>query len=203
MIHRWQVYGCRGALAAGCLLGLNALLAGCGGASMGDASEATQVPYPEDPSSGGDDDDGDDGEPTLPPETGDAYYRAAPAATDLFVFVVNPDRDTVSKINATTRAVYTLPVGIHPTQVLVGAANPNKALVLNEGSASLSIVDARTDAVQEVSIHKDTNFMGVSADGQYAITWYNPQVEGASDDIDGVRSYSNICLLYTSPSPRD
>ena len=166
----------------------------CGAADFGSA-EPTPTPAGEDyyPTP----EPGDEGEPTLPPEQEDAFYRAMPAASDAYVFVVNPERDTLSKINATTRAVYTLPVGLHPTQVEVGAKNSNKAVVLNEADASLSIVNVTDDSVQTVTIHPDTNYMALSSDGRYAITWFNAQVEGADTSVDGVRSYSSISVVDT------
>jgi hypothetical protein len=175
---------------------LSAGLSGCADSALsaGDLESGDDDSYPGvEPTPSPD----DGGYPTPPPETGDAFYRAAPASSDRYVFVVNPDRDTLSKINASTRAVYTLPVGVHPTQVLVGAKDPGKAVVLNEGSAELSIVDTATDAIQTVPIHKDTNFMRLSDDGLYAITWFNAAVEGADTSVDGERSYSNISVVFT------
>lgn len=183
-----------GLLTGGILAGQ--LLAGCAAGSEdlapSDGNEQTSTPAPE-----ADGDDYATPEPTLPPEQEDAFYRTAPAASDRYVFVVNPDRDTLSKINATTRAVYTLPVGLHPTQVSVGSLNPNRAVVLNEADASLSIVDVTTDAVSTIGIHPDTNYLALSPDGQYAITWFDARVEDADLSVDGVRSYSSISVVFT------
>ncbi|MFM7202703.1 MAG: YncE family protein [Myxococcota bacterium] len=157
------------------------------------ATPATYDPPEEDDS----DLDGGSEEPNLPPEQEDAFFRAMPAASDRYVFVVNPERDTLSKINATTRAVYTLPVGLHPTQVLTGALNPNLAVVLNEGDATLSLLDVSSDTLDTLPIHPDTNYMALSADGKYVITWFEANVEGADNSVDGVRSYSNISVVFT------
>ncbi len=192
------------------------LWAGCGAAYVGDDDStggATETSadgsepwsgdddayYGDDDSSTGDDDDGDDDDvlPTLPPEVPDSFYRTKPAGGDLYVFVVNPDNDTVSKINASTQAVYTIGVGTHPTQVVVGPDDPRKALVLNEGDATISIIDTRTDEIQTVPIHQDTNYMNVTSDGQYAVTYFDPRVEDADTDINGVRSFSSISVVYT------
>jgi hypothetical protein len=85
----------------------------------------------------------------------------------------------------------------------VGLDNPDKALVLNEGDATFSIIDTDTDAIQVVDIHKDTNFMQISADGAYAITYFNPDVEDAETDINGVRSYSSISVVFIGDSSHD
>lgn len=169
---------------------------GCAGADFAtddddyeaDATPTSAYPWEEQPTPAPDD---------LPDETADSYYRAAPAVTDRFVYVVNPDRDTVSKINATTQAVYTLDVGAHPTQVLVGASDPSRAVVLNEADATLSILETADDAIATVPIHPDTNYLALRADGRYAITTFNASVEGASVDINGVRSYSSISVVFT------
>lgn len=178
---------------------LATVLCGCNGAQDSAAeygptgTPSTDIP-PADPNA---DDDGSSEEPDLPPEQEDAFFRAVPAASDRYVFVVNPEQDTLSKINAATRAVYTLPVGLHPTQVLTGALNTGLAVVLNEGEATLSLLDVAQDTLQTVPIHPDTNFMALSADGKYAITWFEAQVEGADTSVDGVRSYSNISVVFT------
>lgn len=176
------------------LIGIAGLTTGCA-----DGSSAEPTPTPaigaDDPDNG--ENDGSDPEPTLPPEQEDSFYRARPANTDRYVFVVNPDRDTVSKINAGSRAVYTLPVGAHPTQVEVGYSNPDKAVVLNEGESTLSIIGVQDDSVKTVGIHPDTNYMALSGDGRHAITWFNANVEGAYTGVDGVRSYSSISVIDT------
>lgn len=174
------------------LLGVGLTAAGCGGASEAsyDDDDYAFEPTPGEasPYPGGDD---------LPDEEADSFYRAAPAVTDHFVYVVNPDRDTLSKINADTRAVYTLPVGAHPTQVLVGGGDTRRAAVLNEADATLTLLDTVDDTRQTVPIHPDTNFMALRDDGLYAITHFSRSVEGASTDINGVRSYSSISVVFT------
>lgn len=178
-------------------IALSPLLMACGASESAGANdyypEPTATSSPEFP--GGE--DPYDTPPPLPPESEDAFYRAIPAATDRYVLVVNPERDTLSKINASTRAVYTLPVGRHPTQVEVGLLNPDKALVVNEGDATVSIMDVGTDALKTLSIHSDTNFMALSPDARFAITYFNAAVEGASTSVDGVRSYSNVSVVFT------
>lgn len=178
-------------------LGIGPFTLGCGASEMaGEPDYAASPtpgydPYPEEDGSG------EDTPPPLPAESEDAFYRAVPAATDRYVLVVNPERDTLSKINASTRAVYTLPVGLHPTQVEVGLFNPDKALVVNEGDATVSILNVQDDTAVTLPIHPDTNYASLSADGRFAITWFNASVEGASTSVDGVRSYSNISVLFT------
>ena len=42
-----------------------------------------------------------------------------------------------------------------------------------------------------------TSFMALRDDGLYAITHFSRSVEGASTDINGVRSYSSISVVFT------
>ncbi len=142
------------------------------------------------------DDDVEDWEP-LPTEAPDSFYRTEPAGADLYVFVANPDRDTVTKIEVETQAVYTLHVGEHPTQVVVREEEPRKALVLNEGDSTITIIDTRTDEMTTVPIHQDTNYMVVSPDARYAITYFDERVESADTGFEGVRSFSSISVVYT------
>src|SRR5687768_7690454 len=65
----------------------------------------------------GDDDDAVPGT-TGPPETEEALYLLPPAQTDVHVFVANPDRDTVTRIEVRTQSVDTTPVGTNPEIVL-------------------------------------------------------------------------------------
>lgn len=176
---------------------------GCGASDAGVSSDddyegaSTPTPYPGAPDDGSGEGDG------LPEEEQDSYFRAPPAATNTYVFVVNPDRDTVSKVNATTQAVYTLPVGVNPTQVLTGENEISVAAVLNNVSHTISLIDVESDEVRSVPIHPDTNYMALRNDARYAVTWFNQAVAEANGQVDGVRSYSSISVVFTGESGAD
>jgi hypothetical protein len=51
------------------------------------------------------------------------------------------------------------------------------AITLNEGSDSVSIIDAKTMTVQEVAIRDNFNRLELSTDGHWVMAWYDPSQE--------------------------
>lgn len=109
-------------------------------------------------------------------EEEDDYKKLAPAATDVYVFVANPDRDTVTRIAVDDLGVLTTEVGKIPSTV-VTTADYGTAVTLNEGSDSVSIIDADTMEVTEVGIRDNCNRLELSSDGDWVIAWYDPDKE--------------------------
>lgn len=104
------------------------------------------------------------------------YLKMAPAATDVYVFVANPDRNTVTRIAVDDLSVVTAEVGDTPSTV-VTTADYSTAVTLNEGSDSVSILDAATMTVREVGIRDNFNRLALSDDGHWVMAWYDPDAE--------------------------
>ena len=134
-----------------------------------------------------------DGEP--PSESENDYLRLAPAATDQYVFVANPDRDTLTRIAVSTLDVQTVPVGAVPSTVQT-TSDYRLAVTLNEADDSVSIVEAETLAVATVKVRDNMNQLSLSPDGAWAMTWYDPDAESLGTNS-GVKSYNEVSFVNT------
>ncbi len=142
---------------------------------------------------GGGNADADTGADDDPPETEDDYLRLAPAATDAFVFVANPDRDTVTQIQVDNLKVRTAPVGDHPS-VVTTSADYSRAVTFNEGSDDITIIDAVTMVPTSVKVRDDFNSMAMSADGEWVMCWYDPDAESTGQS-GGVQSFNEVSFV--------
>lgn len=126
-------------------------------------------------------------------ETEDPYFKLPPAATESYVFVANPDRDTVTRIKVPELSVDTRDVGQNPTQVQT-TGDYRRAVTLNEGSDDVSIIDAESFEVQTVAIRENFNAMSLSTDGQWTACWYNPDAESASSS-GGIQTFNEVSFV--------
>ena len=181
------------------------LLSGCAADSLyygggrsaddDDYAEDDGDAYGDDDDMAGDDDDGDGaGEP--PPEEEDDFLATEPRATDAYVFIANPERDTVSKVHAETRTIETIDVGDDPTMVLV-SEDYTRAVAFNQGDDSVSIIDVETNEVVEVDVREDFNFIQMSPSGRHVVAWFNAALVDATFDVEGVRSFTEVSFVDT------
>ena len=133
-------------------------------------------------------------EDTAPPEDESDNLRLMPAGTDAYVFVANPDRDTVTRIAVPSLEVLTTPVGATPTAVFT-TSDYRFAVTLNEGDDTLSIIDADTMDVDSVALRPNFNALSLSGDGQWAMAWYDPDRE-SSGRSGGVQSFNEVSLVH-------
>ena len=126
-------------------------------------------------------------------ETEDPYFKLPPAGTDSYVFVANPDRDTVTRIQVPELLVDTRDVGAMPTQVQT-TADYMRAVTLNEGSDDVSIIDAELFTVDTVGIRDNFNAMSLSGDGQWAAAWYNPDAESSASS-GGIQTFNEVSFV--------
>ena len=166
-------------------------LRGRGGAADYEADDDDY--YDDDDGAPSDDGDGDD---TDEPEEEDDFLNTEPRGTDVFVFVANPGRDTVSKINAYTREIETIDVGDEPIQVLV-SSDYQRAVTFNAGEDSVSIIDVTTNEVIDVDVREDFNFIQMSPNGRWVVAYFNAAIEDADFDIEGVRSFTEVSFVDT------
>ena len=126
------------------------------------------------------------------------YLRLAPAATDQYVFVANPDRDTLTRIAVSTLDVKTVAVGAVPSTVQT-TSDYRLAVTLNEADDSVSVVEAETLVVTTVSVRDNMNQLSLSPDGAWAMTWYDPAAESLGT-TSGVKSYNEVSFVRTDPA---
>lgn len=176
-------------------LPLALLLAGCDDYNLGDAAKQSfESDDTGDYASDADTDvdaDTDDG----PPEEEDDFLSLAPSATDAYVFVANPTRDTVTRISVPSLEVLTTGVGEGPS-VIQTTADYSRAVTLNEGSDSVSIIEAATLAVVEVGIRPQLNRLALSGDAAWVMAWYDPDLDESSGvDDGGVQSFNEVSFV--------
>jgi DNA-binding beta-propeller fold protein YncE len=174
------------------------LLQGCAASdshSLGGAYDDDYAPEDDGDYYGDDDDDaaGDDDD-TAPPEEEDDFVSVAPSAADVFVFVANPNRDSVSKVHVQSRQITTMEVGDEPSQVVV-TADYSRAVVFNDGEDSVSVIDVETDEVQTVAVREDFNFLTLSPSGDHAVCFLNTGLLDGSESFQGVLSYTEVSIV--------
>jgi len=148
----------------------------------------------------GDDDDdyvytnNDTGVPTAP-ETESDFLALPPAQTEKYVFVANPDRDTVTRVNVRTLEVLTTSVGRDPDIVLT-TPDYRTAAVFNRGEDSVSVVDASTLEVTTVEVREDFNQMRMSPDGQWVALFHDIANERPDDPPpQGLQSFNEASFV--------
>ncbi len=173
------------------------LLASCAASGLSDSAGSAT-----DTTSWGDDDDSswtwtgdDDDSTTEPPEQEDDRLALPPAQTEKYVFVANPDRDTVTRINVRTQDVDTTEVGNGPDLVLT-TPEYTMAAVHNRGEDSVSIIDAASLEQDVVPVRQDLNQMVMSPDGQWVVLFHDIARERDDDPPpQGLQSFNEISLV--------
>ena len=155
----------------------------------GDDAEADMGDY--DGGASEEDPSNDDG---LGSETEQAGPMLAPATTNAYVFVANPDRNTVTRIEVATLNVMTAEVGVNP--VLVETSSDYRvAVTFNQGSNSLSVIDSQSLSVQEVEVRGNLNNMKLSPDGNWVVCYHDLNGENGGQGTGGAISYNAISIV--------
>ncbi len=134
-----------------------------------------------------------DADADTPPEEEDDFLKLAPAATDAYVFVANPARDTVTRIAVPSLAVDTTTVGDNPTAVLT-TADYLRAVTFNEASDDVTIIDAISFETTTVAVRDNFNTMSMSPDGKWIMAWYDQDIDSASSS-GGVQSFNEVSFV--------
>jgi len=137
---------------------------------------------------GGDLDDGYDSEVEVDED------GLLPAATERYVFVANPLRNTVSRITVADLSVITTEVGVDPLVVRT-SPDHSTAVVFNRGTDDLSIVDSASMAVRTVAVRPDFNAMVMSPDGAWVACFHDAENREADDLSDGAWSFNEVSLV--------
>ena len=135
--------------------------------------------------------DYDDG---LGSETESDFMSLRPATTNTYVFVANPDRNTVTRISVPSLAVLTAEVGVEPSFVET-SADYSRAVTFNKGSNSVSIIDADTLDVSEVEIRTNLNQMKMTSQGTWAVCYHDVGAEGGGSSSGGAISFNAISIV--------
>ena len=127
-------------------------------------------------------------------EDEDSYLALAPATTDVFVFVANPARNTVTRINVPTLEVITTDVGVDPA-VVITTLDYGTAVTFNAGSDDVSIIDAQSLQVTNVDVRDNFNQMKMSPDGRWVAVFHDPKVEDVDSSGGGAQSFNEISFV--------
>ena len=126
-------------------------------------------------------------------EAEDDFLTLPPATTDTYVFVANPDRDTVTRISADDLGVITAEVGTNP-QVVVTTDDYVTAVTFNQGSDDVSIVDAASLAVRTAEVRANFNAMELSPDGAWVVCYFNQSAD-SEGSAEGAQSYNEVSFV--------
>jgi DNA-binding beta-propeller fold protein YncE len=171
------------------------ILSGCmaDNALVGKSMDDSDAEFPAadgdaDTDSDADADDGDSETETDP-------FALAPAETDIYVFIANPDRDTVTRVNVYSLEVRTTPVGKHPS-IVQTTPDYSTAVVFTDGDDSVSIIDAQTLAQTVVKVRANFNQMVMSPDGRWVALFHDVNAERSDDPPPtGLVSYNEVSFV--------
>lgn len=157
-----------------------------------EAADFTSAPAPSATSAP---EDSDSTDTTRPPEEEEERRMLVPAQTDAYVFVANPDLDTVTRVNVRTLRVDTTPVGTRP-EIVLTTADYRKAVVFNEGDDTVSVIDADTLHQDVIEVRDNLNQMVLSPDGRWAVLWHSAAAESPDDPApDGILSFNEVSFV--------
>ena len=130
-------------------------------------------------------------------ETEEDFLMLPPATTDKYVFVANPERDTLTRVSVPSLEVITVGVGQHPAAVAT-SSDYLKAVSFNAESNDLSVVDAESLEVVDVPVRANLNAMTMSPDGRWVVVYHDADVDADElDDEGGAQSFNEISLVDT------
>ncbi len=122
------------------------------------------------------------------------FLSLRPATTNVYVFVANPNRNTVTRIDVETLGVTTAEVGVEPTFVLT-SSDYSKAVTFDKGSNTISIIDAETMDVVPVNVRTNLNQMKMSPDGKWVICYHDISAPGGVQTSGGAITYNAISIV--------
>ncbi len=168
-------------------------LTACGSTQFAEAPRTRQSSTPTDASTWSGTSDTDT---TEPPETeNDDFFSRPPAQTPDYVFVANPDRNTVTRVDVHNLSVNTQSVGVDP-QLVQTTSDYQTAVVFNRGDDSVTILDVETMSQVVVPVRDNLNAMRLSPDGRYAVLWHDQQAESSDDPpAEGLESFNEASFV--------
>ena len=128
------------------------------------------------------------------PEVEDDYTSLSPAPTARYVFVANPERNTITRISIADLAVVTAEVGVDP-HVVRTTLDGGTTVVFNRGTDDVSILDAETLEERRVAVRPDFNQMLMSPDGKWVALYHDAGSREDGDLSDGAWSFNEVSLV--------
>ena len=118
------------------------------------------------------------------PEPEERLDFRRPQASAEYVFVANPELDSVAKINGLTLEITSIEVGDRPT-VVRASPDTDTAVALNEGSADVSIIhaSAEVDDVITLPVRAGFNNIAMAPGGAWAVAYLDYAEVQVGDDI--------------------
>ncbi len=173
------------------------LLVGCGDAG----SEATDDYGGRDTASGSDDSDDTQVETDQEPsdtsgasENEDDRLLLRPAQSDVHIFIANPSRNTVSRVNVLTQEVRTLKVGQGPRTVRI-TEDYATAAVFNAGDDTVSLVDALALTQVVVPVRDNLNAMALSPGGGHLVLWHDVDAPDEGFPVSPTASFHEMSII--------
>ncbi|MBN1607088.1 MAG: hypothetical protein JW940_10680 [Polyangiaceae bacterium] len=133
----------------------------------------------------------------LPEEVEDVPEFELPHAGQHYVYAVNPDRDSVAVIDATTLAIHSVDAGDEP-KFLQTLAGEDAAIVLNVKSEDATVIRTSKgkSTTASVDVAADSNAIAVAADGRHALVYFD--AEHATSNSTQLESQS-VSVLTLAP----
>ncbi|MEO8178794.1 MAG: hypothetical protein ABI895_08175 [Deltaproteobacteria bacterium] len=132
--------------------------------------------------------------PATPEIERESSFRA-PVVTGKYVWSANPDSGRVAIIDAETYEIRAAEAGLRPTFVAAVTEQPPRALVINTGSDSatlLELADTGEIRTANVALHQGADSWSVAPGGHFAIAWTDSAKATRPDATDG---FQDITVL--------
>jgi hypothetical protein len=100
-----------------------------------------------------------------------------PAICDTSLLLANPTRDSLSEIELASRAAAIVAVADEPLDLVV-ADDCSTAVTLNDGGATVSVIDLAAGTATTLAVRPGRNRLELSPDGAWAVAWLDPKREG-------------------------
>ncbi len=131
----------------------------------------------------------------LPPETETKASFQLPQAGQHYVYVANPDGDTVAVIDAATLAIQTVEAGDQP-RYLQTLAGTDSAVVLNVGSNDATIIRTvnGVSTTSSVKVQQGSNAIAVAPDGKHAVAYFDETLASPTDQPGSFQDLTVVSL---------
>jgi YVTN family beta-propeller protein len=131
----------------------------------------------------------------LPPETEAKASFQLPQAGQHYVYVANPDGDTVAVIDAATLAIQTVEAGDQP-RYLQTLAGTDSAVVLNVGSNDATIIRTANgvSTTTSVKVQQGSNAIAVAPDGKHAVAYFDETLASPTDQPGSFQDLTVVSL---------
>jgi hypothetical protein len=133
--------------------------------------------------------------PTEEPEIERESSFRAPVVTGKYVWSANPDSGRVAIIDAESYEIRAAQAGLRPTFVAAVTEQPPRALVINTGSDSATLLElAATGEIgtANIGLHQGADSWSVAPGGRFAIAWTDSSKSTRPDPTDG---FQDITVL--------